>query len=174
MKMLWHIMSRTRLSIVACCVLCVTATCTRPVLHAAWAQSITLEQPALTEETTVTFRVGPHQSTAFLPTCGSNSHDTFSLCSGAARLEIYRSKAWGKAQPACDGCLLGGVGRDHQPTYSLPPSSNTYLNFTFSKAFFGLRPGRLLRVAVDTWPTEEAFKDGEKPVTVWSGPFRCP
>jgi hypothetical protein len=155
------------------CTLRATLMFTLSVCHVTHGQSIALEQTSLTEETTITFRVGAHQNPAIVPSCGDDSRDSYSLCTGPARLEVLRGRVWVMARPVC-GCVLGAIPPDHEAIGPLPTASNTYLSFTFSKTLFGLHPGRLLRVAVDTWPDEDAFRSGKKPTTIWSQPFRCP
>ena len=141
---------------------------------AAQGQSVSLGAVDVKNTTVVDFQAHVDGSTAITPTCGRSVSERRLLCSGAARLEVKQGSAWVRARPHFEGTVLGGIGTDHKGFLKLDSSQSVDLEFIFSKDFFGLRKGTSLRVAVDVWPSEDAFRTGQAPATVRSEPFLCP
>lgn len=140
----------------------------------ATAQSMSISDVRVKESVMVDFQVSALRSTVVLPSCGRTSSGQEMLCAGAAHLEPKSGSKWVRVHPRFDGAILGGIGTDHKDFVKLGIAVKSVVEFVFSKDLFRLRRGDLLRVAVDTWKSEESFHKREPSTTVQSRPFSCP
>jgi hypothetical protein len=138
------------------------------------AQTVTITNLDVKENIVVSFHVDVKGRSAITAVCGHGSSEQILLCAGVSRLEMKVEGEWVRTRPHFEGGVLGGIGTNHDTFARLDSAPGSDVQFAFSKQFFGLRKGALLRVAMDVWNNEESFHKGEAPSTAWSQPFSCP
>ena len=111
----------------------------------------------------------------FLPSCGGSEQDGYSLCQGAAFLEIRRGKNWERAKPPKG--MLATLGTENSSEWkwiSIGTSSSGRFVFAFTPELLGVSAGAQVRITVDAWTDQNSLKQDGSHITFTSPTFVCP
>jgi len=106
--------------------------------------------------------------------CGETIARMPILCTSRARLEVQTQKGWKAAKLRTTYGVLGGPPRGQEAGLLVAADERASIAYVFSRRFFEVDSGQMLRVVVDTWPNERSMKDGGPPGQLVSPSFECP
>lgn len=106
--------------------------------------------------------------------CGETLARMPILCTSRTRLEVQTQEGWKTARLRTAYGVLGGPPRGQETGMLVPGNERTSFAYVFSRRFFEVDSGQMLRVVVDTWPDEKSLKDGRPSGQLVSPPFECP
>lgn len=108
----------------------------------------------------------------YVPICGEGQFGTPVLCGSATRLEVRTKVGWQPVHQRLTFGVLGGENLDRLRGRQI--ESDVQLLFQFSRRWFAVEPGQVLRVVLDVWRDEQSFRDRGQPTHLASPPFSCP
>jgi hypothetical protein len=113
-------------------------------------------------------------SPAVVATCGESEFGTRLLCLSNAYLEVLTRDGWRRAELRKTFAVLGGPSADRIHPAAIAPNETGQFIFNFSRRHFEVETGQQLRLAVDTWPSEEALRSNSAATRLTSPSFKCP
>jgi hypothetical protein len=140
----------------------------------------------------VSLRLRAPDKQIFVPYCGQSKIGTWDkslfapyqsqavanttriLCTAGTHLQVRSGAEWVPAGARTTFGILGRLPLDLADGVLIAPGSELSFEYEFSRRYFQVEPGQLLRVIVDLWPDEESMKSGRPSTKIASPPFECP
>lgn len=113
---------------------------------------------------TVKLEIRAKDGALVIPFCGSDE-ETYSLCSGAALLQVSSSHGAWRAAAVRKGlaATLGMMPKETWKAHQIDIGDTAYFYFRFSPDLLDVERGNQLRVVVDSWTSEAAMRANDHP-----------
>src|SRR5262245_40145952 len=89
---------------------------------------------------------------AVVPVCDVGGEDL--LCLLAVHIEVQSGPRWVPASLSHVAGVPGGIPLERAKVIKVEPGASANIRVTFLKRDYLLKPGQLVRLRIDTWPTE--------------------
>jgi hypothetical protein len=86
-------------------------------------------------------------------------------------IEVQSGRRWVPASLSYVAGVPGGMPLEQAKVIKVEPGSSANIRVMFLKRDYLLKSGQLVRLRVDTWPTEEAMRAKNPPLTLLTSPF---
>jgi hypothetical protein len=93
------------------------------------------------------------------------------LCTLGVHIQVKSGSQWVSAPLSYEAGVPGGYPLDQAEVLSLGPGKSKQISFTFIRRDYVLKPGQAVRLRIDAWPSEAAFRANEPPMALFTPPF---